>query len=270
MQVVITEELGLALKEIRKANKVKAVDISDHIKKSPTYFSKIESASIKTIDSEELENIFKFIFKDKGDFTSRFQEFIGKHMVNRTDEELRHKLWLINFDTVICKIPIPSELVDFCIDKMKELEITIAEIVERINENEDIVNELQIPLADLNQEPHSWFEKNGEIFILINESTDTYEKIFAKKTNVCNFITMYAFLYNMLKSVSPSFDEARKAANSILRDHKFLSVEERNRALKDSLKSAMNTQKRTDIPLSASILTVRYVLRQLIVLIFCE
>ncbi|MDU7337923.1 MAG: helix-turn-helix domain-containing protein [Clostridium sp.] len=226
--VSITQELGLALKELRKNNNIKSKDIAQYIGKSSTYISKLESGNIKTVNLDTIKKIFQAIFKNEIDFSSGFEEFIGKCTIELTPEELQRQEWLTNFDTVIREIPIPDDLVDLCNKYLTESNVSITEVVARINLNEDLSNyDFDVSLYEKNV----WHFDHGEEFIVLELAIDTIEHILNKSKETCNYVTLESFLYNLLKYQYDDTITAREATRAILYKNQFLTIREKNRLL---------------------------------------
>lgn len=60
-KINVTTEIASKLKEFRISKNIKSKDVAAHINKTPAYYSKLEKATIKTIDKNSLEEILNFI-----------------------------------------------------------------------------------------------------------------------------------------------------------------------------------------------------------------
>ncbi len=230
-QVNMTIELGNAIKELRAANKVRSKDISSAINKSPTYVSKLEHGEIQKIDYDDLMKIFHTIFPDERSFETKFEEFIGKCTLKYSEDEREREVWLQNFDTVYRKIPVPSELVDYCNEQLAQMKVSITEVVARVNLNEDI-KKYNLDLTKYKKNINYW--ENEHNFILMDIDLDVMQKILSKEIVVTNYVTMESFIYNLLKYTITDFEQAHLQAIEILTKFKFYSIVAKSRKLHET------------------------------------
>lgn len=244
-KVNITNELAEKIKELRIANKIKAIDLADHIKKSPAYITKLENGDIKTLDYKELLTIFNFISKDEDDLA----KIIDKLPLELNSEDLKEQTWFLNFDTVVRKIPIPSDLIDYINKEIADLGVSISYLVDYINKNEDlsdIVIENKIDIENFeNNLWHSYNNTDGKIssFIIIKLSLNQVIEILEKKQDTSNYVTIQSILYNLLRleyiqNNSFSEEENIKIKQQViltLNSYKFYSSIEKSRVLKNAV-----------------------------------
>lgn len=229
--VKITPELGCFLKEQRTNNKIKAKDIARALKMSPAYISKLESGKIQSIAYDKLMIIFHTIFPDVKTFKNRFEEFINRCSLKLSDEEIKKQVWLQNFDTIFRKIPIPSDLIDYINELLKKTGISVAEVVARVNLNEDI-KEYNLDLSKYKKNIAYW--ENERNIILMDIELGTIEKILNREITECNYATMEAFVYNLFKYTIADFVQAHIKAVEILTHFKFYSIIEKQKKLKET------------------------------------
>lgn len=241
-RVNVTIELAERIKELRLVNKVKAIDLAAHMEKSPAYISKLESGNIKTLDYEELLKIFTFISKDKDDL----EDFIDKLSLEVVTKELDEQTWLMNFDTIERKIPIPSSLVDYINRLISDLNLTIPYLIAYINENEDlkdIKHDYNIDISKYkNNLWHSFKTENEKLisFIIMDLNIRQVENILEKKVDTSNYVTIESILYNILRLkyglenslTEEKNSEIKKETRDILNSHKFYSSFEKSKILK--------------------------------------
>ncbi len=230
-QITFTEELGIALKELRKENKITAKSLSEILGKSNTYISKLESGSIKKIDIDEIDKIFHAIFKDNEKFNIHFDEFIAKCSISLTKSEIEEEDWLLNFDTVLRKIPVPSDLVDYINQVLINANKSIAEIVARVNLNEDIPCDKKL-FKD--KGVNLWHTINEKTCIFIEMSYEEIERILQKKQTECNFVTLNAFLFNLNKFLYSDNNIITEKTLNTLYDFKFYTIREQRERLSQS------------------------------------
>ena len=239
-KVNITKELAEKIKELRIMNKVKAIDLAEHIKKSSAYITKLESGDIKTINYDELLTIFNFISKDEDDLS----KIVDKLSLELDTEDLEDQTWFMNFDTVERKIPIPSDLIDYINKKIANLELTIPYVVDYVNKNEDLLDINSKYNIDINKFKsnlwHTEFVDNKPIsFIKIKLDLNEIIEILEKRQDTSNYVTIQSILYNLFRleyGLNNLLSEEentkmKKEVIAILNSYKFYSSVEKGKLL---------------------------------------
>ena len=134
LKIKLSEATGLRLKEFRTQYKVKAKDVAEMLGKSPAYISKLEKGQIQQIDKIEFEKILNFIANDADGYYRFFEEFAERANIKDLENDLAFR----NFDMLERKIPVNNNLINFIKEMMKELGISIHQLTNYINENEDL------------------------------------------------------------------------------------------------------------------------------------
>ncbi len=231
-KLTVTENLGLCLKNLRIKYNVKAIDVSKHINKSGAYVTKLEKAEIKSIDKDELLDIVNFIsHNDKEDVNKVIEQILNECNLQFSKEEIEQEEWMMNFDTVLRKIPIPSSLIDFLNLKFKELSLSAEEVAYYINSNHDLYSDNNIFLyGDISSHPKNvWIFNNGESYIIMDVNKDTIDNILIGKTDSCNYVTMQAIVLTIYKKMDYSLDKAYAETFNKLNEFKFYSLIEKKR-----------------------------------------
>ena len=252
----VTPELANMIKSSRVQNAISAKAVAEHIGKSQSYLSRLESANIKTIEEEALTSIFRFIYQKNGDslsLDSILEKIYSSIEVQFTDEEINQQLWWDNYDTVLRRIPVPNELVDHILDMINQNNIDISELCRRINANEAIYprikNEDSFPFnewcAYVKNHKKEWF------FIKLKISEDYIRKVLDRKETSTNYMTMKAILFYLNKMIKYGDrievgEDASEALNTAARDclneYRFYSIAEKNR-LKKAATSAEDEER---------------------------
>ena len=200
----VTSELASVIKSTRIANNVTAKSIAEHVGKSQSYISKLEKGDIKSIEQSELISIFRFILGSE----EAFQDFLNKSLskiissvaLRYNDDEINEQFWYLNFDQVLRLIPIPEKMIDDLSEKIKDNNISIEYLCERINGNESISPEV----ADLDSYPYNtWFPlvEDGEIksrSIKMKVSKSEIYDILNKDKLSTNYVTMLSIVYYII------------------------------------------------------------------------
>lgn len=268
-KVSVTKELAEKIKELRLINKVKAIDVAEHISKSSAYISRLENGDIKTVDYDELLKIFYFISKDENEL----EKFIDKLTLELDYDELDEQIWFMNFDTVERKIPVPSGLIDYINKKMIELDISIPQLVEYINKNEEIKDMISKHNLDLSKYknnlwyPYEFNDEKTKAFIIMKLDETSVANVLEKKNDISNYVTILSIVYNLLRLeqelITPLNEEVnnaiKKEVSSILKSYKFYTTKEKNMLIQAAV-----TQKELDSQLNEFDIKNRKIVNELI------
>lgn len=239
----VTIELANLIKSIRIRENITAKAIAEYIGKSQSYFSKLEKAEIKSIEQDELIDIFHFILGSE----EAFQNFLNSSLfdiikasdLRFSDEEIKNKSWYYNFDQVLRLIPIPGDLIDYLIQEMDRNNISTQYLCDRINGNEAIAYYIE-NLDDYPYNTWHFIAEKGKlkhIFIKMKVDLAEIEKILTKEVESVNYVTMRSMvLYVSIikkyghdkKITSNEYREMTDEAINLLNFYKFYSLEEKH------------------------------------------
>lgn len=200
----VTPELASIIKSTRVSNNVTAKSVAEHLGKSQAFISKLEKGDLKSIDRDQLIDIFEFILGSK----EAFQEFLNETLLpvfssltlRHSKKEIDSQIWYTNFDTVLRLIPISESLTKNINQELIDNSIEIDVLLDRINGNEMIDKNIY----DVESLPSNiWLcdSENGEIkntYIKLSISKTTLENILQNKVKSINYITMFAIVFYML------------------------------------------------------------------------
>lgn len=262
-KVNVTPELADLIKMIRRDNNILSKDLAIHIEKSPAYISKLEKGDIKTIDEEELTNILNFIIQDKDNYDDLVESVIRTLSFKYSADEIDNQVWLYNYDTVNRMIPIPESMIDDLNKKIEENSISLIQLNDRINANEEIPKDINIDGLPINQ--WSYSEQDDEIYIRIRLDFDKLTGIMEKKVDKTNYVTMLSIVYYLNKMIMPDrtsnndFNDIRRKSHEYLNSYKFYSLNERNKLLhqvksKDEQNEILNSFDQNNIDIINDIL----------------
>lgn len=192
--VPLTPELGMALKNFRIENKVTAKSITDEFKKAPSYISKLEKGDIKKIEGDFLIQLCNYIAGSEHGL-SNFLNKLTQNFKDFTDET---KLIIMNIDDLLLEHTMPSNLVLEINDYLTEHNLTITQLVDMINANEDIANREGYDKLPVN----IWYEKNFDIdniAIKLSVPTIYIEDLLAQKIVTAHRVIIEAILYSLYK-----------------------------------------------------------------------
>ncbi len=268
-RAIVTPALSETIRSIRLQNKIHAQKLATLIGKSPAFISKLENGNLKTIDSEELYVILKYISKEEPDLILADQIY-NSLKLKYSAKEIEKQIWFANFDTVKCLIPIPEALIDYINNTLDTSNIARDYLLKRINANEAL-SEREI--NDNTITCNEWYasETDGENVqsIKIKMSLDSLNKILDKKQDRIPYIFLFCIVFYILKirefssNVSISEDDNTRLMNStseILNSFKFYSISEKNRlineqATKNNISDILNSFDRENIDIINDIIT---------------
>jgi transcriptional regulator with XRE-family HTH domain len=134
--IPLNPELGMALKNFRVEKKVTAKSITEKFDKASSYVSKLENGAIKKIDTDFLIQLCNFIDKSEQGLLS----FFKKITLNYTNFSNETKIIIKNIDELVIEHQIHPDFITYLNDYLKSHDLTIAQLTDKINENEDIID----------------------------------------------------------------------------------------------------------------------------------
>ena len=235
----VTPELSETLRSVRMQNHISAKAVAEHIGKSQSYMSKLERGDIKSIQDNELTEIFRFIFGNERDLQVFLDSALGRILetleLRYSDDEIKEQVWFDNYDTVLRIIPIPEELVDHLNLRIESLGVSIDELCSRINANEgispNVINTDRYPFNEWQP-----FVENHKItfrFIKMRVTAQAISDILEKRVRSANYVTLLALAYYITKiekygsTIQISDDDEQGVmteATDFLTQHKFYSI----------------------------------------------
>ena len=242
----ITTELSEFLRTVRNQNKIPATELASRINKSPAYISRIENGTIKSIDTEDLYTILKMLVRENND--SKIIEDIYRTLrIRYKTEEIERQLWLKNYDTVKCLIPIPEQLINDLNDRINILGIDRRYLLYRINSNEALSEK---DIVDNTIPTNQWYisDNNDQSLksIKIYISAQKLDAILDRIETSSPYVFILAIAFYLLKIEKHSdntviSDDATQELMNIVTDYlnsnRFYSVLE-----KENLLSGTKTQ----------------------------
>lgn len=197
----VTPELASIIKSTRVSHNVTAKSVAEHLGKSQAFISKLEKGDLKSIDRDQLIEIFEFILGSE----EAFQVFLNETLLpvfssltlRHSKEEIDSQIWYTNFDMVLRLIPIPESLIKSINQEMTNNDIGIDELCDRINDNEMLARDI----CDIESLPSNiWFcnSENGEIkntYIKLSLSKTDLENILTFNEKSSNYITIFAIVF---------------------------------------------------------------------------
>ncbi|WP_088185860.1 helix-turn-helix transcriptional regulator [Desulfosporosinus sp. FKA] len=89
-EIILSADIRNTLRATRTKNKMKGTDICKALGKHSSFISHIENGVVKTIEYEDLKNIFRYILQIDGDELDEYtDEFISKQSRNEQSNNLK-------------------------------------------------------------------------------------------------------------------------------------------------------------------------------------
>ncbi len=200
----IDEEFGLQLKDFRNQYQVKAKDVASYMEKSAAYISKLEKGEIRQIDKEEFVKMANYISSSENGYQLFCERIIG----TMNPEALERSTIVNNFDWIDRILPIPEEYSIYIKKKIAENNISLEELADYINKNDDLDNkflqEQKIDLASI--EKNIWmpyYEADSKMmrrnYIVVKISAKEIEDIVERRVNKTTYLYLYIILYHIYK-----------------------------------------------------------------------
>lgn len=240
--IELTETLRTTIRTLRKEKKKRGDELSKELGKGASYISQIENGKIKEIDFDLLDNILRRITDLQGDAYSKYiSNIIDNSISHMTKEELQHEEWMHQFDFEIRQYPIQDSVITYIKEHLSSLNYTPKEFVEIINQNRGLKNVPDAETLEPNKIKINIIDHgNGSYHVQSTIKFDLpltfVEDILSKKKTTISYINMEGILYNLFLSESCPEELINEKCKIYLKDHGFLTIKERNKRIRDSIK----------------------------------
>lgn len=205
MKFSVTPELAILLKTIRTQNGISSKDLAAEVGKSPSYISKLEAGSVKTIQKELLTSIITFI-SDGDDFFEECLPAAIKTLDSFMEpQRMLYQTWLYQYDIVDRPIAVPEAMVDDMNRRMKELGLSVPTLTEWANANVDSEMSSSFPVNTVLAIP---YDEDVRLLVRVAMDPGEVEALFEKKAATTCYLTLYNLVFMLLRFVN--FGEVRK------------------------------------------------------------
>ena len=239
-KTLVTQQLADSIKMIRQQNNIQSKAVAEHVGKSSAYISRLEKGEIKSIDSVLLDKILEYICGDNIESGEIVSVLYDTLTIRYSKEEIDKQIWLMNYDMIARRVPIPEELVKSINEMMESYSISRPHLLERINANESLTAE---EISDSSIEYNRWYSKDDgkKQIIKMKLEMQDLDVILDKKARSSPYIIILSILYYILKIAEYGDDtdlsdndnaDLMEKATQILNAHKFYSIAEKNKILK--------------------------------------
>lgn len=219
--IQLTSELSDLIKSFRIRNEKSAKDICTIIGKTPSYLSKIESNSTKKIDV----SVFAEFCNAVRNSSEGIKDFIQFAYKNEAEYSKDTFLSLTNIDDVFYTFMPKNELLEYIKSEMSLHDISISDLVNELNCNNDLSN---IDSSIYNALPENIYafvdDEKNHLVIKLKYTDDVISNIL-NGTRETNHVTLEAILYTLFKLSGEQPDKARiKAIKTLENRFKIASA----------------------------------------------
>lgn len=254
-RTVITPELADTLRLLRIQNNISAKDLSVHINKSPSYITKLEKCYIKSVDSDLIDNILKYITNDDTEGNKLAEEIFSTLKHKYSKEEIDQQVWFTNYDTVFRQIPVSDTLIEFINSKIQDNNISIDYLLSRINSNEALPDEDKQDASIANNIWYASKACNNTQAIKIKMHKEQLATLLVGKLSSAPYYAIMTILFYILKIekfkdksviTDDEYKELMDETKAILNSFKFYSLIEKANIIamadsKEQLSNLLNT-----------------------------
>jgi len=149
MKFHVTPELATLIKTVRGQNKISAKDLASHVGKSPSYISKLEAGSVKTIQKEDLTEILSFITEGEDFYEDKLPNLIRVLSSYMDQHRLMEQVWLLQYDTMDRPVRVEGDCSKDLAERLSALPLTASELTEFINANVDSAVSKSLPANEI-------------------------------------------------------------------------------------------------------------------------
>lgn len=194
--VRFTPELGMVFKNFRIERNVTATDINKNFSKASSYISKLEKGDIKKVDGQFLVSLCNYITKSE----DGLKLFLNQAARNYTNFSGETKISLLNIDDLLVEHTVSSKMIEEINNYLMEHNISVQQLLSKINENEDILKKAEY---DYNSLPKNiWYEKNSiydHAAIKIEVPSSYLNDLLSGNISIIHKVIAHVVLYSMYK-----------------------------------------------------------------------
>ena len=192
--ITLTPELGMALKNFRIENKITAKSITEKFSKASSYISKLENGDIKKIEGDFLIQICNYIANSNDGLTN----FLNRLSQNFKEFSNETKLMVMNIDDLLVEYTVPANLVSEISQYLSSHDLTVTQLVDKINANEDIADREDYNILPIN----IWYDKSSDVdnaAIKLSIPLTYIEDILNQNAITIHRVIAEAILYSLYK-----------------------------------------------------------------------
>lgn len=242
-KVIVDKQLADTLKTMRQERSMPARQLAEEWGKSPSYVSKLENGTIKSIEQEELIQCLRIIVGNTLD-DSYIDELFKTVSYKYSQKEIEDLLWLYNFESVYRRIPVPKDIVMDINMQMSKNSITLEQLIDKINGNEFLPAALN---ADKQSPTNIWIRYKDDseegTYIKMCLSIDKVQAILERKADISNYVTLLAVVLYLFRIIDYPYvdtltteqgDALNRKARKFLEEHKIYTLTRKKQLLEEA------------------------------------
>lgn len=137
VKYAVTPELATLLKTLRMQSGISAKDVARHEGKSPSYISKLEGGSVKSVDKDILTSMLEYSTGGMSFYDDVLPSAYRTLRAFIEPYRLPAQVWLFDYDAADRMVRIPPDMVEDVRRHMGELGVSAAELARFVNANID-------------------------------------------------------------------------------------------------------------------------------------
>lgn len=199
MKFTVTPELSKLLRMLRMQNNVSAKILAEHLGKSPSYISKLESGDMKTIRQEDLTDILSYIVSGE-DFYEEILPGAVRVLYSFMEHgRLLDQIWLLQYDVIDRTVMVPEGMADDILAHLDKNGIRTADLVEIMNANID--SELSSAFLP-NEMVSISYEGHSRLLIHVGFERAEIERVLYKKDLTASYFCIYSMVHSMFRMLN--------------------------------------------------------------------
>ena len=196
MKFDVTPELASVLKAARAQYGVSSKDVAEHLKRSPSYLSKLESGGVRTIEAETLRDMLTFI-GGGADFYREVLPYLGRLLrASVGQRRLMNQVWFLQFDVVERPVDVPGAMAADLRRMLDDLGASTADVCALINANID--SELTAAYPS-NQVLSVEYESGSRLLIRSEYDETAVQKVFSGEEPQPPYILVHTIVHALFR-----------------------------------------------------------------------
>ena len=196
MKFDVTPELASLLKTVRVRNGVSSKDVAEHLGKSPSYLSKLEGGSVRTIDEDQLKDILGFIFSGADFYGVVMPEVAGLLLGTLESARLVDQVWFLQFDVIERPVIVPGGMARDMAHNFDSMHMTAKQAADFINSNIDSEMSTAFPANQIIA-----MDYNGSRRLLIRPdlSEKVVDQVIHGDVSMTSYFVVYTIVHSMFR-----------------------------------------------------------------------
>ena len=196
MKFLVTSELAKLIKTLRAQNDISAKELAEHIRKSPSYVSKLEGGSVKFVDRVMLVDVLSFT-TGGGEFYEDTLPSVVKLLQGIMDRErLVDQVWLMHFDVVQRPVRVSAEMAEDITRNLNEMGVTTGDLATFLNANVDSEMSKSFPANEMLAVD---YDGRRRMLARVETSKDAIDQVLNERNVITHYFTLYNIVHGMFR-----------------------------------------------------------------------